>query len=265
MRRFPIAALVLCVAATEAAAQATRAARFMDNCRRDRTDDEQFCETRDVTLAPTQSLDVDGRDNGGITVHGWDRNQIQIVAMIQARAETESDAKRIAKEIVVTARDGRVLADGPDSRRDESWSVSYEVWAPRHTALSLTARNGGISVDGVDSRMELETVNGGLNLTDVDGDVRGRTTNGGVTAYLHGDRWNGAGLDLRASNGGVHLYIPSAYSARLETGTVNGGMNIDFPITVQGSLGRSLSTQLGAGGATIRAVTTNGGVSIRRR
>ena len=36
-------------------------------------------------------------------------------------------------------------------------------------------------------------------------------------------------------------------------------------MTVQGAFGRSFTTQLGSGGATIRAVTTNGGVSIRRR
>jgi len=265
MRRSTVAALLICVTAPHAFAQASRAAQFMDNCRRNGGDDERFCETRNVTLAPTQALNVDGRDNGGITVHGWDKSSIEIVAMIQAQAETEADAESIAKEIVVTARNGAVRADGPDMRRHESWSVSYEVWAPRHTELSLTARNGGISIDGLNSRMELETVNGGLRLADVDGDVRGTTVNGGVTAELHGDRWTGAGLDLRTSNGGVQLYIPSDYSAQLETGTVNGSMNIDFPITIQGSVSRRFSTQLGAGGATVRAVTTNGGISIRRR
>jgi DUF4097 and DUF4098 domain-containing protein YvlB len=265
MRRQVIAAAFLCLASASAFAQTSRATEFMDNCRRNRGDDERFCETRNVTLAPTQSLNVDGRDNGGITVHGWDKNQIEIVALIQAQAGTEAEAQAIAKDILVTARNGAVRADGPDTHRRESWSVSYEVWAPRHTELSLTAQNGGISVDGVNSRMALETVNGGLNLTDVDGDVHGTTVNGGVTADLHGDRWSGTGLDLRTSNGGVHLTIPSNYSAQLETGTVNGGMNIDFPITIQGTVGRRFTTQLGSGGAMVRAVTTNGGITIRRR
>jgi DUF4097 and DUF4098 domain-containing protein YvlB len=210
-------------------------------------------------------LTVDGRQNGGITVHGWDRNEIKVTAMIQAQAETEAAAESLAKQVTVTTNNG-VRANGPSSRyRDESWSVSYEIWAPRHTDLTLTASNGGIRVDAMDARMELETVNGGLNLSDVAGDVRGTTVNGGVTAELSGDRWNGAGLDLRTSNGGVHLLLPANYSAQLETGTVNGGMDIGFPITVQGSLGRRLTAQLGNGGARIRAVTTNGGVSIRRR
>jgi hypothetical protein len=66
-------------------------------------------------------------------------------------------------------------------------------------------------------------------------------------------------------NGGVSLTIPRAYNARLETGTTNGGMNIDFPITVQGMLGKRIQTQLGSGGPVVRVVTTNGGVRVRQQ
>jgi hypothetical protein len=66
------------------------------------------------------------------------------------------------------------------------------------------------------------------------------------------------------SNGGVHLLIPSSYSAQLETGTTNGGIDIDFPVTVRGRIGRRITTELGRGGPLIRAITTNGGVDVRR-
>ena len=66
------------------------------------------------------------------------------------------------------------------------------------------------------------------------------------------------------SNGGVRVRIPEGYSARLETGTVNGGIDIDFPVTVRGRIGRQVTTDLGQGGATVRVMTTNGGVVIRR-
>lgn len=271
MRSSP-ALLLLVLQVATAGAQATqatptdRAARFMDNCRDNRSDNrETFCETRDVSVPTTADLSVDGRQNGGVTVHGWDKPNIQVVAMIQAQAETQEDARAMAKDITISTNDGELRADGPSTRRRDWWSVSFEVWVPKHTNLSLRARNGGIEVENVDSRMDLNTENGGLRLRDVAGDVHGETTNGGVTAELSGDKWSGAGLDVRTTNGGVHLYIPDNYSARLETGTVNGGMDIGFPITVQGSLNRRLSTQLGSGGPTIRATTTNGGVSIRRR
>jgi Toastrack DUF4097 len=258
------AALAVCSAVT-LSAQSVRTGQFMDSCSRSREDYVQVCVTRDFMMAAVKALSVDGRENGGITVHGWDKNEIHVIAMIQAHASTESDADAIAKQVAIASNGGDIRASGPSTGRREWWSVSYEVWAPRHTDLTLNASNGGLAVDGVDARLELETVNGGLNLVDVEGDVRGRTVNGGITAELVGDRWRGSGLDLRTSNGGVHLYVPTSYSAMLQTGTVNGGMDIAFPITVQGSLSRQITTQLGAGGATIRATTTNGGVSIRRR
>jgi DUF4097 and DUF4098 domain-containing protein YvlB len=266
--RLPLAAILILGFAGTAAAQSNSSTRFIDNCRRNnRGDYEQFCETRDFSLAAVRSLIVDGRENGGITVHAWDKSEIQVVGMVQAHSESQNEAQSIARQIVISSANGTIRADGPRTtgRRNESWSVSFEIWAPRQTELALTANNGGISVDGMNSRMTLETTNGGLTVTDVDGDVRGSTVNGGITAELSGDRWRGSGLDLRTSNGGVHLYVPSNYSALLETGTVNGGMDVGFPMTVQGTFGRTFTTQLGSGGAKIRAVTTNGGVSIRRR
>jgi hypothetical protein len=264
MGRPLIAALMLAavVPVTAARAQTDRAARFMDNCR-DRND-AVFCEVRNVNLAATGALSVDGRDNGGISVHGWNRTDVQVIAMIQVRDESDAAARDVARQINVVAAGSEIHADGPREGRRQSWSVSYEIYAPRGTALALTAANGGLSVESIEARMELTTVNGGISLTDVGGDVHGTTTNGGITADLRGDRWRGTGLDLRTSNGGVKISLPSSYSANLEAETVNGGMNVDFPITVQGRLGKRLSTQIGSGGPTIHATTTNGGVVIRR-
>lgn len=95
--------------------------------------------------------------------------------------------------------------------------------------------------------------------------VEAETTNGGVSATLSGSRWAGAGLDLGTTNGGVNVVVPRDYNAQLITGTVNGGMNVNFPITVQGTLGRTIETKLGNGGPTVRVTTTNGGVRISQR
>lgn len=259
-------AAVLATAAASAGAQASdRAARFMDNCRNGRDDDERYCETRNLTVAAGRSLTVDGRTNGGISVHGWDRAQVQVVAMIQANAESMDEARNLVKGVNVVANSSDIHAEGPSTGRRQSWSVSYDIYVPRSTNLTLSANNGGVSIESMASTISAETENGGLSLNDVHGDVRGRTVNGGITAELTGDRWLGGGLDLRTSNGGVRLTIPSNYSATLEAGTVNGSVNVDFPMTIQGRIGdKQFTTTLGAGGATIRATTTNGGVTIRR-
>jgi DUF4097 and DUF4098 domain-containing protein YvlB len=237
--------------------------RCQDNDRN--WDSERFCEVREVRTALTKALDVDGRQNGGVTVHGWDRSEIRVLAKIQTSAEEIADAKAMASRITIETTDGRIRAEGPSTARRSSWSVSYEIWAPKQTNLTIATHNGGIAIDALEGRLDLGAMNGGIRLRSVAGDVRGETTNGPLDVDLDGDQWRGTGLELRTTNGPVNLSIPQGYSARLETGTTNGGMRIDFPITIQGSIGRRISTQLGSGGPTIRAITTNGPVTISRR
>ncbi|HZL95601.1 MAG TPA: DUF4097 family beta strand repeat-containing protein, partial [Vicinamibacterales bacterium] len=228
-------------------------------------DNERFCEVRESTM-PAGPLNVDAGNNGGISIEGWDRNEIRIRAVVQASAPSASEARALAGQVQVQSGGGRVYATGPDSTRREWWSVSYRINVPSKNDLDLRASNGGITILGVSGNMRFDTTNGGVKLQDVGGRVNGTTRNGGLNVTLSGNRWEGEGLDVETSNGGVTVTIPDGYNAELETRTVNGGLRIDFPITVQGELTsrRGLSTTLGSGGPLIRARTTNGGVNIRR-
>lgn len=233
-------------------------------CRDGDHDHERYCEVREWTLpADGRVISVDASPNGGVRVEGWDRNEILVRAKVQARAESESEAEAIAREVEVRTA-GTIEARGPRTGRHEGWSVSYRVHVPNRADLDLRSTNGGISIEDVSGNIDFRTTNGGIHLTGLGGDVSGSTTNGGVSIDLIGDRWDGAGLEVRTTNGGLSINVPDGYSAHLETGTVNGGMVIDFPITVQGRIDRRISADLGGGGQTIRATTTNGGVKIRR-
>jgi hypothetical protein len=224
------------------------------------------CEIRELSVPVAgNTLSVDATPNGGITVRGWDRAEIQVRARVTANAETQQEADALAAEVRVLTDGGRIRSEGRRSVSQGGWSVSFEVMAPAQHGLTLRTTNGGISVKGVQSEIDIQTTNGGISLADVNGEVRGRTTNGGVQVELTGNSWLGQGLDVQTRNGGVRLSVPEGYSAHLEAGTTNGGIRCDFPVTVQGAVGKDLSGDLGHGGVPLKVRTTNGGVQIVRR
>ena len=223
------------------------------------------CEIREQTLAPTGApIAIDGRQNGGVSVKGWDQNQILVRARVQTGAPTAPEAEALAREIRIETSGSKIFASGPESRRDYHWDVSYEVMVPRRSDVSVETHNGGIVIADVNGRIDFSATNGGVVLKKVAGNVKGSTTNGGLVIELAGDRWDGETLDVSTTNGGVVMSIPENYSANLQTGTVNGNISVDFPVTVQGEIKKQLAVNLGAGGAMVRATTTNGGVRIRR-
>jgi len=223
------------------------------------------CEIREQTLAPSGgAISIDGRQNGGVSVKGWDQNQVLVRARVQTGAPTEAEAAELARQIRIETSGAKIFASGPESRRDYHWDVSFEVFVPRRADLSIETHNGGIAIAEVNGRIDFNATNGGVVLKRVGGTVRGSTTNGGLVVELSGDRWDGETLDVSTTNGGVVMSVPENYSAHLETGTVNGSISVDFPVTVQGRINKELAVNLGSGGATVKATTTNGGVRVKR-
>jgi len=223
------------------------------------------CEIREQTLAPNGGpISIDGRQNGGVAVKGWDQSQILLRAQVQTGAPNAGEAEQLARQVRIETGGNKIYASGPDNQKDYHWSVSYEVFVPRRSDLSLETHNGGISISEVNGRIDFNALNGGVVLRKCGGSVHGSTTNGGLVVELAGDHWDGETLDVRTTNGGVSMSVPENYSANLQTGTVNGSISVDFPVTVQGRINKELAVNLGSGGATVKAMTTNGGVRIKR-
>jgi len=225
---------------------------------------QNHCEIREQTAPMGGIVDVDAGRNGGVSVKGWDKSEILIRSRIQTAAPTLNEAQALAKEVRIETGGLKIHAEGPAERRDFFWSVSYEIYVPRRSNLNLESHNGGITITDVSGKIDFSAMNGGVSLRRVGGNVQGSTTNGGLSVELSGDHWDGEELNVRTTNGGVSMAVPENYSAHLETGTVNGHVNVDFPVTVQGRITKELSVNLGSGGATVRATTTNGGIRLKR-
>ena len=247
------------------AEQKTKNKEFCSNYNYSSDEKISYRETREMTMAAGSLVNVDARRNGGIRVKGENRSDVLVRACVQTLGATDEEARAVAKSVRIETG-GSVRAEGAGD--ESNWSVSYEILVPRSTNLKLVAHNGGIGISSVEGTMEFETQNGGVSLSDVAGDVKGKTQNGGVNVSLSGNSWRGGGLDVETRNGGVNLSIPENYAARVETGTVNGGFKSEInglsaPNDEENrSRAKRVSADLNGGGATVRVVTTNGGVKI---
>jgi DUF4097 and DUF4098 domain-containing protein YvlB len=250
-----------------AAAQTAAEPQFKISCQegnwsRHGGENKPFSETRDLTLAAPagQPLTIDGGANGGITVHGWSGSNVRIRAKVTSWAGTEAEAQARVKAVTISTANNTLHATSSD--KDEHYSVSYEVFVPRQTALALTTVNGGISLDNLQSDVKFKAVNGGVNLASLGGQVTGQTVNGGLNITLTGNKWEGKGLDVETTNGGIHWKVPQDYSAQLFTSTNMGGIRAGLPVTKSGFMHKEIIASLGKGGAPVKDVTTNGGISV---
>lgn len=220
---------------------------------------ESACEVRELPFESAgHAIGIDGGENGGMTVIGWDRKDVRVLYRIKARAATSEEAQQLAGQVRVEASDGWLKSEGPASTKKQWWSVEMKVWVPRTTNLSLRTTNGPAGIRGVKSTMEIHSQNGPVSLVELGGAVMARVQNGPLSVALAGTRWSGAGLDAEAQNGPVNLVLPEHYSARLETGTLNGPATISYPIAIEGKIRGQFRQTLGSGGPPVRVVTENG-------
>jgi len=237
------------------------------SCRDDWMNDRvTHCEVHEFSYPRLrQPVAIDGGDNGGMTVMGWNRDYVRILYRVISRARTEERARALAPEIRLELAKGWLRPKGPrDASRNEWWTVEIKAWVPRASELALRTQNGPLGVRDVRGTMILSATNGPVSLVDLGGAVEARVQNGPLHVALSGSRWEGAGLDAEAQNGPLTLSLPAGYSARLTTGTISGPRTFDYAI--EANRRRAwITTTLGKGGPPVRVVTNNGPFHITER
>ena len=216
--------------------------------------------------APAKKLAIDAGKNGGVRIVGWERPEIHIKACVQAFGRDQSEARARTAAVQIETTGGILRAVSTANGGDEyGFGVSYDIRVPINTDLTIKANNGGINLASIHGTIEFDLNNGGAILDKIVGSVRGRTVNGGLTVKLSGERWEGEGVDISTTNGGVLIEVPDGYAARLETISSRNSFRIDQSFARPREDKSKFDLNSGAGGAIVKAVTVNGQVTIRRR
>ena len=150
-------------------------------------------------------------------------------------------------------------------RRREPLEVemTYEVQLPAGVELDVGTVDGDVIVSGLAARATIATVDGSIRaegraperVSTVDGDIEIAATGELPT-----------NLRYSTVDGGVLLSVPDNAGFEISATSVDGSLESDFPITVQGRWGpRSLRGKVGDGRTSIRITTVDGDVAVRRR
>lgn len=221
-------------------------------------------ELQRMTFAnPHAMLAMVDLENGGAEIQAWSQDEVSVAARIEAQAPTEDEAVQLARKVRIVREGGTLRAEGPPAEDHRSWSVVFHLLVPRQSDLKVRTQNGPVSIEGVKGKIDVATVNGPMDLKDLAGDVVARLENGPLSVDLDGSKWDGKGLDAETTNGPLSLSIPRDYSARLVTGTIAGPCSISLDHGGAFRSGRWNTYTLGAGGAPVRVVTTNGPAQVK--
>jgi hypothetical protein len=141
--------------------------------------------------------------------------------------------------------------------------INFDVQVPRGVRLNALTTNGGVHCLNLDSVVEAATTNGNVEVSTSEW-ASAKTTNGGVRVSMGNAKWSGK-LELESTNGSVDVTLPASAEFQVHASTTNGGIQTDFPVTVQGSFGsKDLSGTVGSGGRELKLATTNGGIDLKK-
>jgi len=146
-------------------------------------------------------------------------------------------------------------------------------------AFDASTGSGSIAGTGIAGAMRVHTSSGGIEVAqsaagDVDassssGTVRLRGVNGGVRAStssggLHIEGQMAREWRLSSSSGHVTIDVPGSQGLEVDANSNSGSIDVDFPVTVTGTVGkRTLRGSVRGGGPLLHVRTSSGGISIQ--
>ena len=263
--------------------------RDRDQERRDR-DQERRVRDAAGSLDTTVAFDARGSitvncPQGAVIVTSSARSEIKV------RARTESGQIRFTStgtQATLEPASGRGCNEGqfevtvPVGTRvsARSWSGSVSVRGVRgdveartHSAdieirdagpIDVESLSGDITISGASGESRIRSVSGDIDLRDVVAkQIRSHTTSGDVN--FSGQILPDGRYEYDTHSGEIRLVLPADVGAQLSVSTFSGGLESDFPITLQAGKdhgAKRLSFTLGQGTARIIAETFSGDVTL---
>jgi Toastrack DUF4097 len=227
-------------------------------------------------LASGKTLEVRGV-NGPIRASRASGQEAEVVASKRARRSDPADVEIKVVEhadgvticAIYPSRRGhkanecRPGGGGQNDTSNNDVEVTFEVRVPAGVEFVGSTVNGDVAGRDLPGDATLTTVNGDVDV-ESGGVASGSTVNGSITARMGRADWENS-LRFTTVNGGITVSLPESFSADVEATTVNGSVQSDFPILVQGRIhSGALKGRIGNGGRVLDLTTVNGSIRLEK-
>lgn len=230
-------------------------------------------------------LTLNGAPAGSVTIEGWSKSEVEVVAEIEQSADTEENLNRLAslntfvldedvnhlRLTTVGLHDRKYLKrmarDLPKNLASMPWKIDYHVRVPSSVDLELYTGQGALTITGVEGALRINAGDGPASLTLVGGDVEATLNSGTVTMHIPARNWRGRGLNVRLASGELNVELPAGFSGDvdadvLRSGRVENSYTGLSPRERTQNTERSLHTRGGQGGAPLSFTVGDGTVRI---
>jgi hypothetical protein len=235
------------------------------------------------------TLTVVGAPEGSVMIEGWSRNEIDIRAEIQLRADTETDLALLAAvNTFVLDEDTnhlRILTTGthdkafmrtvaqkfPKALLGLPWKVDYRIHVPVSTDLEINSGRGPLSLTGVEGNIRISATESEANLSVSGGTLSAMIAIGRVKLSIPTRSWRGNGAEVRLAAGELTVELPSGFNGDIDadilrSGRLDNGYGALEARQTRGVPGSNqLKVRAGAGGASFQFTVGDGIIYIKKR
>lgn len=243
-------------------------------------------ETRRLGYGGT--LTLIGAPEGSITIEGWSRNEVEVRAEIQLRADTEADLDRLAAVNGFLLDEDlnhlRVLSTGTHDRAFMKahaknfpkkllglpWKIDYRIRVPMSVDLDINAGRGPINLKSVEGNVRVSSPQSETSLEFAGGTVSTTVAAGRVTLKVLGRSWRGVGADIKVAAGDIVLELPAGFNGDIDADILRAG---EIDIAYEGLEAREkpgitkqrVKGRMGSGGGFLSLTVGDGRIFIKRQ
>jgi hypothetical protein len=228
-----------------------------------------------------------GAPYGSITIEGWPRSEVDVLANIELHADTEEDLKQLAAvnsfvfdqdvnhlRLLTTGTHDKVFMkkvakNFPKKLLNLPWKIDYKIRVPVATDLEIDAGHGPIKVSGVEGALRLAASESETQLVLTGGVVSATIAIGKVDVSIPVRSWRGGGAEIKVAVGNLAVEFPAGFNGDIDAAILRNGKIEDQYGALEsrekpGFTSRLMKARAGAGGAYFSFTVGDGTLTLTK-